>query len=331
MRIAITGGAGFIGSELGFALKQAGHEVVLIDNFKHGYETNLRRGKQQLSCCNVDIRDPHLSFLFKGVDTVFHMAAISSLPICQANPQYAYDNNVSGTANVLEAARLKDVRRVVFSSSSAIYENNYIFPSKETYTVDPTLVYPSTKLAAEQLCDSFGNNYGMEIVKLRYCNVYGSNADSVRQNPPFFMYVIRELINKKPVRFYHDGTQKRDYVYINDVITANMVAMHTDGLVGEVVNITTGEVLSVNQIFDKIASILHSEAVPIYSDNTAYWCAYPELYIGKPLIDGVVENEVTKTCWSSGDKMYKITGWRPRVPFDKGIASTIDKYKRMVA
>ncbi len=212
--ILITGGAGFIGSQLGWKLLQDGHRVMLIDNMTFGnYDNLIKDGKKFPNFIKDDIRNKSIKKYFKDVDFVFHLAGISSLPVCQEFPSYAIDVNVAGTANVLEIARRANVQRVIFSSTSAVYENNVNFPSSEDQQVSPDLVYAVSKLQAETLCRSYIQNYGLEIAITRYYNVYGPHQDFKRKSPPMTGYIIKELMNNRRPRLYLMG-RKKEIMYI---------------------------------------------------------------------------------------------------------------------
>ena len=225
-KIVITGGAGFIGSQLGNNLHKQGHEVILLDNMSFGHEDNLIiDGKKFGTFILDDIRNKSIFNHTKGADYVFHFAGIAPLPNCQENPYNASEINVAGTANVLEACRVNGVKRVIFASTSAIYENNYKFPSKEEDLVNPDLIYATTKLQCEYLCHSFASSYGMEIVCLRFFNVYGPHQDFKRKQPPLIGYLIREfMLGNSPI-LHSNGEQKRDYVYIDDLINMCHIVM----------------------------------------------------------------------------------------------------------
>ena len=225
-KILITGGAGFIGSQLGFHLGAQGHEIILLDNMSYGRLDNLLIGGKLFgNFIGMDIRSKKIFEVMKGVDYVFHFAGIAPLPDCQSDPYHAIDINVAGTANILEAARYNGVKRVVFSSTSAIYENNSKFPCSESDKVSPYLIYSNSKLQSEMLCKSYVETYGLDVVMLRFFNVYGPHQDMARKQPPLIGYVIRELYNDNRPVLHSDGSQRRDYVYTQDVIDLCQLVM----------------------------------------------------------------------------------------------------------
>jgi UDP-glucose 4-epimerase len=330
-KIVITGGAGFIGSQLGYLLHKQGNDVVLLDNLSFGYEDNLLvENKAFGKFVKMDIMDPDLHAQFKDADCVFHFAGISSLPSCQSDPCNAFSINAAGTANVLEAARKTDVRRVVFASTGAIYENNNVFPCKEDDAVDPKLAYAVSKKNAETICKSFEEVYGMEIAITRYFNVYGPNQDIRRKSPPFVGYVIRELMASRPPILHSDGEQKRDYVYIDDVNVLNILCMNHPGAAGEIFNVASCTAYSVNEIYDLIAKHLNSQIRPIFNKSAMFWEKYPSLYEGKfPLKSSVLENEVNKYTLGSAEKAKKILEWSAQTPIEDGLKRVIE-HSRML-
>ena len=305
-KIVITGSSGFIGSKLLTYMVNQGYEVLPIDK-KDGI--NIKYG---------------ITSFFKDVDTVFHLAATTSLPECQAKPKDAYENNVLGTVNILEAARRNDVRRVVFSSSSAVYEGTIAIPASiEREYLYPRLIYPMTKASAELACRGYAKTYGMDVVILRYCNVYGYGANSTRKNPPYFIYLINKLINGERPVIYANEYSKRDYVYVDDVVDVNYLVMEERKANNQTFNITTEECLTARQILKIINNALGTDIEPIVQHPTLYWSKYDELYEGRKILDYIVQCEVNKLCNSNGTYIYNRLGWRPKVSFKKGINKII--------
>ena len=323
-KIIITGAAGFIGSQLAYDLHQQGNQVVLMDDMSFGYEDNLIiNGETFGEFHQVDIRKPATEKLYEGVDTVFHFAGISALPVNQENPYYSIDVNVAGTANVLEMARRNNVRRVVFASTSAIYENNEIFPNKEDDAVSPYLIYSNSKLQAELLCKSYYKTYGLEIVIIRYFNVYGPHQDFKRVSPPFTSYVIRELLNNRQPVLHSSGDQKRDYVYVDDINNLNKICMDHPNAPGEIFNAASEKNYSVKEIYSMLAKSLNSNIQPIYREAGKFWDKYPKLFEGHyPLPLNILEKEVNKYTLGSAEKARKILGWEAKMNIEKGLEIT---------
>jgi UDP-glucose 4-epimerase len=320
-RILITGGAGFVGSQLGRHLVQSGADVLLLDNMSGGYEDNVvESGRPFAELAVMDIRNPDLSKEMRGVDVVFHFAATSMLAQCQVNAAEAYDNNVTGLVNVLDWARRERVRRVVFSSTSAIYENNTIIPFKESDSVAPDLVYASTKLAGELICKAFAQTYDMDIVVPRFFNVYGEHMDIHRAMPPFVSYLAREVFYERKPILFNKSDALRDYVYVSDVIEALIRMAYSDRTFrGDILNICSGVGFSVKQIVALYgeASGRHIEA--IYKDPTTYWDRFPKLFEGFALNRDRVVKEVHKNSIGDVSKARDLLGFETKISFAQGL------------
>ncbi|NJL07124.1 MAG: NAD-dependent epimerase/dehydratase family protein [Methylacidiphilales bacterium] len=262
--------------------------------------------------------------VFESADTVFHLAAISALPVCQSRPAFAIQSNVTGTANVLEAARRAGVRRVVFASTSAVYETNKHFPCREDDVTAPRLVYAMSKQQAELLCHGYRDVYGMEIVITRYYNVYGPQQDIHRKSPPFVGYVIRELLSGRVPVLHSDGAQRRDYVYVEDVNALNIACMLNPAAAGNTFNVASGRSYSVIEIYDAISKVLGTDIRPTFRPAAKFWDSYPELFVGpSPIGENVLADEVNKFTLGSTFHAETVLGWRADTSFEDGITSTI--------
>jgi UDP-glucose 4-epimerase len=330
-KVVITGGAGFIGSNLGHMLYSKGYDVLLLDDLSFGHLDNLQKnGKSFGTFKKIDIRSSELKNYFSGADYVFHLAGISTLPICQSEPVNSIDVNVTGTVNVLEAARLSDVQRVIFASTAGVYENNTKFPCEEDDVIEPTLTYTLTKSFCEKLCDSYKKLYGLETCVTRYNNVYGPNQDIKRTSPPFVAYVIRELLNNNSPVFHSNGNQKRDYVFIDDVNNLNYLCMNHPNANGEIFNVSSGVAYSVNEIYKIIAFLLKSDIKPIFRDSKLFWDKYPKLFSGNHSLDRKwIGKEVDKFTLSSTEKAKKLLNWKSLVSIEDGLRITIEHAKKL--
>jgi UDP-glucose 4-epimerase len=328
-KILVTGAAGFIGSQLSYNLHTLGHEVIMLDDMSFGYEDNLVINGQSFGTFyKVDIRSQNINQYFKDVDTVFHFAGISALPVNQENPYYAIDVNVAGTANVLEMARVNNVRRVIFASTSAVYENNQSFPCSEADEVSPYLVYSTSKRQGELLCNAYYKTYGLETVIVRYFNVYGPHQDFKRVSPPFTSYVLRELLHDKQPILHSTGNQKRDYVYVDDVNNLNKICMTHPAAAGQTFNVASGQNYSVKEIYAMLASALHSNIEPLYKPAAHFWDKYPKLFEGTyPLPKHIIENEVNKYTLGATQKAFDLLGWKTLVSIEDGMRITAEYAK----
>jgi len=331
-KILITGGAGFIGSQLGYKLYKKNHEIILLDNMSFGHEDNLIiDGKKFGHFILDDIRNKKMIDHCKNVDYIFHFAGIAPLPNCQENPYEAVDVNVAGTANVLEAARINGVKRVIFASTSAIYENNKATPFKESDDVTPDLIYATTKLQCEKLCNSLSSVYGMEIVMLRFFNVYGPHQDFKRKQPPLTGYLMKEFISGGVPVLHSDGHQRRDYVYIDDLTEMCEVVMNHKNAPGEIFNVCSGEAISVRDIVKEIASNFDVTKEPIYQEAHKFWDNYPKLFSGKyPLTKERLVEEVKKFSLGSTEKSEKILQWKAKISPKEGFKNSVNHARSLV-
>lgn len=324
MRILITGGAGFVGSQLGVHLARLGHEVLLLDNMRYGHVDNLiHEGRPYGRFIGRDVRDAGIARFFDGVDAVVHLAGIAALPDCQKDPVEAYDVNVGGTANVLECARRAGVRRFIFSSTSAIYENTTSERQREDDPVQPDLVYSMTKHAAEQLCTAAARNYGLDIITCRFFNLYGPHQDFLRTSPPFTSYVARELaLGRKPVLFNDSPAARRDYVYIDDLLALLVRMLESPSTYhGNIFNVGSGTAYSVPEIFGVLQQVAGSDVTPEYQDPEQYWNAHPALFEGPMSLSRArIRKEVFKSSCADTTLTTTTFGWNPTVPLAEGLA-----------
>lgn len=258
-KIMITGAAGFIGSQLAYKLKKDGESLILIDNFSYGKLDNLIFSDYDFTqeVIRMDVRDKDgiASLLKEGdVDYIYHIAGIAPLPDCQTDPQDAIDNNVIGTVNILENARRYGVKKIIFASTNAMYENETIFPTKEDKFNLPTLIYPNTKYVAERFCESYCKTYGMSVTCLRFANVYGPHIDCLRKQPPFVGYMIRELFYNRVPIFHSNGEQRRDYIYVDDLIDLAIRVQNGEGF--DCVNVSSNTNYSVNEMYNIASNIM---------------------------------------------------------------------------
>jgi nucleoside-diphosphate-sugar epimerase len=334
MKILITGGAGFIGSQLGKHLHRQGHQVVLLDNMSFGHLDNLMLDGApfgQFLC--KDIRDPDLATHFQGVDAVYHLAGIAALPVCQLNPREAYDVNVAGVGNVLEAARRSRVRRVIFSSTSAVYEKTKAERFSESDAIQPDLIYASTKAAAEQVCDAFAINYGLDIGICRFFNVYGPHQDVQRTSPPFTSYVARELVMNRAPNLFNNTGAKRDYVHSDDVVDLlHRMLTHEGDLRADRFNVCSGRGHSVPELYALFQKVSGKDVPAVYNDPRSYWDKYPALFdVGLPLSRERITEEVFKNAIGNPDKTRERFGWTARAGIRDGIASVYEDARRRLS
>ena len=326
-KIVITGGAGFIGSELGHKLQLQGHQVVIVDNLSYGHASNLEKLNSKLSnFLNVDVRDSSVEYALKDADCVFHFAAIAPLPDNQKNSVKAIQNNVVGTANILDLSRKLGVKHFVLSSTSAVYENNHEKILTEDLPVKPDLIYAVTKVCAEQITEAYNSNFGIPTTILRFFNVYGPHQDFQRQHPPLMGYVARELFLGRIPMLHSNGEQRRDYIHVDDVCSLCLSVLMNEKAFGKTFNVCSGETASANEIYDICAVQMKSSIRPNYRTSEKLWDAYEELFVGQyPMSRERIKKETEKYSCGSYEKAQKILGWRPSVKLKKGVQSTIDE------
>jgi UDP-glucose 4-epimerase len=265
MKYIVTGGAGFIGSFIVEAVAGS-HEVVVIDNFSSGKSENMSGFPENVRFIRGSITN--LSLLmdaFKGADGVFHLAAIASVARSVDDPLATHETNLTGTLNVLLAARNCGVRKVVFSSSSAVYGDEQTLPKRENMPPAPLSPYAVSKLAGEYYCTVFSELFGVKTVSLRYFNVFGPRQDPHSEYAAVIPKFITRLIDNHPPLIFGDGMQTRDFVYIKDVVQANLLAMQSP--VTGTFNIGSGQKIDLNTLAGTLAEIMKVNLHPIHEKS----------------------------------------------------------------
>jgi len=263
--IIITGGLGFIGSHIVDELIDK-NKITIIDDKSTGKIENLENpNHENLKIVVGNLNDLNLNEVFKRIDYIFHLAALASVPKSVENPLLNHENNVNATLKLLIAAKNNSVKKVVFSSSSAIYGNNPNMPLKEKETPSPTSPYAASKASCELYCQSFTESYNLSTVSLRYFNVFGPKQDVNSQYAAVIPNFIHSLINNEQPRIYGDGEQSRDFIYVKDVVKANIVACESD--YNGILNVASGISLTINDLFKIIKKVLNSNTDPKYLDE----------------------------------------------------------------
>lgn len=328
MKVMITGAAGFIGSQLAHRLWKEGAELILIDNFSYGSNDNLTFDDHSFveEVFKVDIRDRKaMEELFKSIniDYVYNIAGIAPLPDCQTSPCDAIDVNLTAFVNILEMCRQYGVKKIIQASTNAMYENETEFPTSETKFKQPTLIYPNTKYCAERFAESYCTTYGMSVTCLRFANVYGPHIDCLRKQPPFVGYMIRELFYDHVPVFHSTGEQRRDYIYVDDLIDLAIRVQNHEGF--DCINVSSNKNYSVNEMYAIAQKIMGKDIKADYANTSNYWVKYPQLYAGAyPIKSEILEHEVNKYSLCDNSLAKERYGWEPKVDIEEGLKIVIE-------
>ncbi len=303
-KVLVTGGAGFIGSNLVHALLERGDDVRVLDNFATGSRANLAALGRDVEVVEGDLRSyERVHTAVRGVEVVFHQGALGSVPRSVQDPLTSTAVNVEGTLNVLLAARDEGVRRVVAASSSSVYGDGGTFPRVETQAPDPISPYAVAKLAAERFCVSFTRVYGIETVALRYFNVFGPRQDPTSQYAAVVPRFISAIAKGRAVTVHGDGEQSRDFTYVENVVTANLLASDASGAEGRVLNVATGGSETVNTLADTIGRLLDRPVEKVYGPSQP---------------GDVMES------WADVTAAREAIRYAPSVSFEEGLQRTIE-------
>ncbi|MBX3081853.1 MAG: SDR family oxidoreductase [Anaerolineae bacterium] len=309
----VTGGAGFIGSHLVDALVKRGETVRVIDNFITGSRQNLAHNLDKIAVFDVDIRElESLHAPLEGVDYVLHQAALPSVPRSVADPLGTHQTCATGTLNLLIAARDAGVKRFVYAASSSAYGNIEGEFKVETMPTNPLSPYAVAKLIGEQYCRVFNQIYGLATVALRYFNVFGPRQDP---NSPYSAVIplfATHILRGEAPTIFGDGTQSRDFTYIDNVVHGNLLACHADPrqVGGEVINLAGGDRISLLELVTDINQLLGTAIQPTFADPRA----------------GDVKHSRADVT-----KAGRLLGFEQQVTFKEGLARTVDWFKTQIA
>ena len=304
MKALVTGGAGFIGSHIVDRLLQDGHEVIVLDDFSTGNHDNLA-GHDNLEIVEGDIRDfDTVRNCMQGIDWVFHKAAVASVPKTVNDPVGSSAVNYQGTLHVLEAARQHKAKRVVFASSAALYGDEPTLPKVETMLPVTLSPYAVDKLASEYACGMYTKLYGLETVSLRYFNVYGPRQDPSSPYSGVISIFADRLRQGTTPTIYGDGEQTRDFVFVSDVIEANMQAVTREEPVGQVINIATGKKITLNELLKTFCEFKQVEFNADYRARR--------------------QGDI-KASYANVSKARALLDWSTTIELDQGLRALIDE------
>ncbi len=324
MKIVVTGAAGGIGSRLSKKLHELGHSLVLIDDLSGGFSENLGDLAPALKVVDVAACDLFSVIDFGLADVVIHLAGKSSLAECESDPSRAYMANLVSTVNAAEYAK-KVGAKLIFSSTSAVYEGLLQMPLREDMEVSPHLVYPTTKRAAELHLEGLMKTFAFPSLIFRFFNVFGENQNAIRKQPPFVNYLHRELSAGRLPVIYAPAEQTRDYIYIDDVIDLMIKSLEREYFdLNGTYNVCTGNPMSVGDILKAVAEGAAIESVEYQQgDPDHFWHAFEGLRAGAfPISGEVVRNEVLKSSLGSLEKVAMDFNWKP----SRDVASEISKF-----
>jgi nucleoside-diphosphate-sugar epimerase len=312
-RYLITGCAGFIGSSLTEALVNRGDTVRGLDNFETGKRENLSTFRDRIEFIECDLRNAaEVAEACQDVDFIFHVAALPSVPRSVKDPRTSHTANIDGTFNLLEGARAAGVKRIVYSASSSAYGNQPGFPRRETMVPMPIAPYPVQKLAGEFYMKCYWQVYGLETVCLRYFNIFGPRQ--VPDSPysgVMAKFTLQMMRGERPTIF-GDGEQGRDFTYIDNAVSANLLAMAapSENIAGRVFNIACGERHSLNKTFRVLAELLDFKEQPLYDPPRT-----------GDIRDSLADITAAREAF----------GYHPAVSFEEGLRRTVEWYKQQYA
>ncbi|MDO9518785.1 MAG: SDR family oxidoreductase [Pseudohongiella sp.] len=302
MTYLVTGGAGFIGSHIAAYLCSQGADVRVLDNLSTGKRRNL--DGLPVTFIHGDIRDPGcVAGAVEGVDTVFHQAALCSVARSMADPAATHDVNVTGTLTVLDAARNAQVRRFVMASSSSVYGDTEEFPTHEEMKTNPLSPYAVSKLICEFYCQLYWKAYRLDTVALRYFNVFGPRQDPDSEYSAVIPRFVQAMVHGVSPHIYGDGSQSRDFTFVNDVVQANIAAATSAYAPGQVMNIACGNRRSLLDLISNLESIMQCRSRPVFE---------------------TARKGDVKHSQASIEKAQSLIAFAPEVEFDEGLRKTVD-------
>ena len=309
-RFLVTGGAGFIGSHIASRLVAEGKSVRVFDNLCAGSLANLAHLGDAVEFLEGDLRDPAaVAKAVEGVEVVFHQAALASVPLSIERPLETHHACVTGTVNLLDACRQTGVRRLVYAGSSSAYGDSPEMPKRESHNPEVLSPYAAAKLAGEYYCQAFAASYQMEIVRLRYFNVFGPRQDPKSPYSAVIPLFASALVEGRTPRIYGSGEQSRDFVFVENVVDANILASQAPGVSGQVFNVACGETISVLKLLRLICDELDMPFCPEFMP---------------PRVGDVLHS------WADISATQRDLGYTVRVNLHEGLKKTLAFYKQAV-
>ncbi len=308
-KFLVTGGAGFIGSNISAELLKLGHEVSIIDSLLTGKQENIQKIMKDVNFIKGDIRNSaDIARACKGMDYVLHQAALPSVPRSIEDPALSTEINVMGTINVLLAARDAGVKRLVYAASSSAYGDTPVLPKREDMKENPLSPYATAKLAGEHMCRVFTGVFGLQTVALRYFNVFGPHQDPTSQYSAVIPRFITAMLNDRSPVIYGDGEQSRDFTFVENVVHANILAATTTNAeaIGKMMNIACGGATTLNEMIRMLNEMLGKKIKVDY----------------QPARKGDIKHSLADIS-----RAEKLIGFKPKTAFKEGLRVTLDWYR----
>ncbi len=266
-RYLVTGGAGFIGSNIAEELVGMGEEVVVFDNLSTGHEGNIEHIQKDVTFVKGDVRNAsEVRKALDGVDYVLHQAALASVPRSIDDPLLVNEVNVGGTLTVLDESRHASVKCVVYAASSSAYGDSEVLPKREDMLPAPLSPYAVSKLVGEHYCSVYSKVYGLPTISIRYFNVFGPRQDPESQYAAVIPIFVSHLLDGKSPTIYGDGEQSRDFTYVSNIVKANIMAAQSDKAAGQVINVACGGRFTLNELYGMLCELIGVSIDPVYSD-----------------------------------------------------------------
>ncbi len=333
MKILITGGAGFLGSEIvNKILKIKNIDVTVIDNLSRGYPQRLEENIKYIKFLKNDVCKLSQLNLPK-FDWIIHSSAIAPLPDNQCNHYNSIVSNIAQCGSVVDFCIKSGTKNLIFFSSSAIYEKEIKKPFKENISKQPVLMYSTSKFLAEKYFDSITKSYKMNIVSLRLANIYGRNQDYFRKQMPFLGYLIKNTLTNKKMTLYAKGNFKRDYLFIDDLIDLIIKILKYKNFSYKhyVFNVGSGNAYSVLDFLKIITKLTKIKPKVIWGKKSNYWKKYRDLYFSKiKLNKKLIEQEVEKKVFLNSNKARKFFNWSPKTNIELGLNECINYAKKLL-
>jgi UDP-glucose 4-epimerase len=308
MKCLVTGGAGFIGSNIVHALVERGHQVRVLDDMSTGTRENLEGLESVVDLHEVDLRDQGaVARCCQGIEVVFHEAAVPSVPRSVEDPRRSFEVNAAGSLNLMLAARDAAVRRVVYAASSSVYGDTPTLPKHERMVPDPRSPYAADKLHGENLCRVFHATYGLECVSLRYFNVFGPRQRADSAYSAVIPRFIEALLEGRAPVIHGDGHQSRDFTYVENVVEANLLAATAAGASGRAFNLGGGRQVDLLALLSILSRILKTRAEPIHEEERA----------------GDVRHSLADLSLAQ-----EVLGYEPTIDLEEGLSRTVAWFRR---